>query len=256
MGCSLLASGGRTSDLACRAALASRDHDQQLHDGVVDLRTAGLDDEDVLVAGARQDADAGFALWWLGSPFRSRSARRSSRAAAMQPSTIRGFHWPPTFENWVSSAEAGAMPRFSHILLLRSGHDVPEKMRVLRMVEEVENPWRNCRGGGCVRELFMDARTSQQGPLFDGEKKAAKDFCTKNPKGPVFRPPQTCGPTKQVWRPPQRFPPSPTRQAGTPFCQALSLRGFPREQGQHAWPRFLAQKPTGMHSRWASATCR
>lgn len=40
----------------------------------------------------------------------------------------------PTLENWVSSASAGGMPRFSHILLVRAGQDEPAKIRVLRIV--------------------------------------------------------------------------------------------------------------------------
>lgn len=37
-------------------------------------------------------------------------------------------------ENWVSSASAGAMPRFSHICFVRDGQLVPEKMRVPRIL--------------------------------------------------------------------------------------------------------------------------
>lgn len=40
----------------------------------------------------------------------------------------------PTFENWVSSASAGGIPRFSHILLVSVGQDEPPKIKVLRIV--------------------------------------------------------------------------------------------------------------------------
>lgn len=43
-----------------------------------------------------------------------------------------------TFENCVSSASAGAMPRFSHILPVRGGQDEPEKTRVFLIVSEGE----------------------------------------------------------------------------------------------------------------------
>jgi hypothetical protein len=39
------------------------------------------------------------------------------------------------FENWDSSADAGAWPRFSQILPERAGHDEPEKMSVFRMTK-------------------------------------------------------------------------------------------------------------------------
>lgn len=45
--------------------------------------------------------------------------------------------WMLTFENWVSSASAGVMPRFSHILAVRTGHELPGKMRVLRIAKRV-----------------------------------------------------------------------------------------------------------------------
>ena len=56
----------RTGDLVCRAALAGRDHDEQLHDGVVDLGAAGLDDKHVLLPNTSEDADACFAIGELG----------------------------------------------------------------------------------------------------------------------------------------------------------------------------------------------
>jgi hypothetical protein len=39
-------------------------------------------------------------------------------------------------ENWVSSALAGVMPRFSHIWPVRAGHELPAKMSVLRIVAD------------------------------------------------------------------------------------------------------------------------
>jgi len=51
-----------TSNLARGTSLARRDHDEQLHDGVVDLGAAGLNDEDVFLAHAREDADACLAV--------------------------------------------------------------------------------------------------------------------------------------------------------------------------------------------------
>lgn len=41
-----------------------------------------------------------------------------------------------TLENWVSSALAGVMPRFSHIWPVRAGHELPAKMSVLRIVAD------------------------------------------------------------------------------------------------------------------------
>lgn len=40
------------------------------------------------------------------------------------------------FENWVSSASAGVIPRFSHTLPVSAGHELPEKMRVPRIVKK------------------------------------------------------------------------------------------------------------------------
>lgn len=48
-----------------------------------------------------------------------------------------------TFANWESSTAAGLVPRLEHIWVVRAGHELPAKMRVLRMfgvlmfVEEV-----------------------------------------------------------------------------------------------------------------------
>lgn len=51
-----------TGDLVGGASLAGRDHDKQLHDGVIDGRTTGLDNEDILITDTGQDANTGFAL--------------------------------------------------------------------------------------------------------------------------------------------------------------------------------------------------
>lgn len=52
----------RTCDLVGRATLASRDHDEQLHDGVVDSGTPRLDNEDILLSDACEDPDTCLAL--------------------------------------------------------------------------------------------------------------------------------------------------------------------------------------------------
>lgn len=57
-----------TCDLVRRAAVTRLDHDQQLHDCVVDLGAAGLDNEDVLFSDARQNAHTGLALKRRGEP--------------------------------------------------------------------------------------------------------------------------------------------------------------------------------------------
>ncbi len=51
-----------TGNLISRASLASRDHNEQFHDSIVDLGAARLNDEDVLLADAGEDANAGFAI--------------------------------------------------------------------------------------------------------------------------------------------------------------------------------------------------
>jgi len=60
---------GLTCDLVRRATLASGYHDEQLHDGVIDLGTPGLDDKDVLLSHAGEDPHTCLALiWWLVRP--------------------------------------------------------------------------------------------------------------------------------------------------------------------------------------------
>ena len=51
-----------TSNRFGGAALASGYHNEQLHDGVVDPGTSRLNNEDIFLADAGQDADARFAL--------------------------------------------------------------------------------------------------------------------------------------------------------------------------------------------------
>lgn len=52
----------RTCDLIRRAALASRYHDQQLHNGVVDLRTPRLNNKNIFFSYTREDSDTCLAL--------------------------------------------------------------------------------------------------------------------------------------------------------------------------------------------------
>lgn len=54
--------GKHTGDLVGRSSFACRDHNKQLHDGVIDGRTTGLDDEDILITDTGQDANTSFAL--------------------------------------------------------------------------------------------------------------------------------------------------------------------------------------------------
>ena len=51
-----------TCDFVCGTSLASRDQDEKFHNAVIDLLAAGLNNEDVLLADAGHDLDAGFAL--------------------------------------------------------------------------------------------------------------------------------------------------------------------------------------------------
>ena len=61
------------------------------------------------------------------------------------------------FENWVSSASAGVIPRFSHTLPVSAGHELPEKMRVPRIVKEKKslvNSGKRCSGAGFEGRKF------------------------------------------------------------------------------------------------------
>lgn len=51
-----------TCDFVRGAAFAGADHDEKLHDGVVDPRTAGLHHENILLTNASQDPDTRLAL--------------------------------------------------------------------------------------------------------------------------------------------------------------------------------------------------
>lgn len=51
-----------TGYLRGRATLAGRDHDQELHDGVIDPGAPGLDDKHVLFPDTSHDPHASFAL--------------------------------------------------------------------------------------------------------------------------------------------------------------------------------------------------
>ena len=48
----------------------------------------------------------------------------------------------------MSSALAGVMPRFPHIVEVSPGHEVPENMRVLRMLEAFKRGLGEKGGGG------------------------------------------------------------------------------------------------------------
>lgn len=142
-----------TRNLVRGAALACGDHDEQLHDGVVDLWAAGLNDEDVLLSHAREDPHAGLALCIAVSQSRrdamtapgrgqrrargkmgSRAGSMASTAVPKRPGEQRRIVSQLTLENWVSSASAGLMPKFSQIWPVRTGHELPAKIRVPRMV--------------------------------------------------------------------------------------------------------------------------
>lgn len=51
-----------TSDLGGRASFAGRDHNQQFHNGIIDLGTAGLHNEDILLSDTIEHLDARLAL--------------------------------------------------------------------------------------------------------------------------------------------------------------------------------------------------
>lgn len=51
-----------TCDGFGRAAFTGRDHNQKLHDAVVDFGTAALDNEDILVPNRDADVNAGLAV--------------------------------------------------------------------------------------------------------------------------------------------------------------------------------------------------
>lgn len=51
-----------TGNFGSRAAFAGRDHDEQLHDGVIDPWATGLDDEDILLPDTLEDLDTRLAL--------------------------------------------------------------------------------------------------------------------------------------------------------------------------------------------------
>lgn len=56
-----------TCDFVRGTSLAGRNHDEQLHDAIIDLRTTGLHNEDILLPNAGHDLDAGFALTALAT---------------------------------------------------------------------------------------------------------------------------------------------------------------------------------------------
>jgi len=61
-----------------------------------------------------------------------------------------------TLENWPSSASAGAMPKFSHICVVSAGHELPAKIKVLRILwVEVMRRTKE-KGVGCLLVAFFD----------------------------------------------------------------------------------------------------
>lgn len=164
--------GELTGYLGGRAAFAGRDHDEQLHDCVIDGGTAGLDDEDILLSNTVEDLDACLALQRRNMVSQVTLQQRLVAVAVAVVATADGAlqTWrqaqgrlAPTLENCESSASAGGMPRLSHILLVRTGQDEPAKIRVLRIVSG--GGWRRkgksarswkvkyCRFGGQVPQL-------------------------------------------------------------------------------------------------------
>lgn len=118
-----------TCDFVCGTAFASTDHNEQLHDGVIDPRAPRLDDKDVFLAHAGQDTHACLALFVVKSQLVWQRYRGGDET---QSKELQGSRL--TLANWVSSAFAGCIPRFSHICPVRAGHELPAKMRVLRIV--------------------------------------------------------------------------------------------------------------------------
>ena len=55
-------SSKRTSDLVRRTSLTGGDHDQEFHNGVIDLGASRLDHEDVLLSDTCENSDACLAL--------------------------------------------------------------------------------------------------------------------------------------------------------------------------------------------------
>lgn len=71
-----------TCDLVGRAALAGIDHDQELHDGVVNLGTARLHDKDILFTDARENSNTCLALTErLASPHELSGRQKQARGA-------------------------------------------------------------------------------------------------------------------------------------------------------------------------------
>jgi hypothetical protein len=87
----------RTCDFVRRTTFTGRDHYKKLHDAIVDLSAARLDDKDIFFSNTREDLHTGFAL------------KQSQTPLQLELFAIL------TFANWVSSTFAGAIPKFVHI---------------------------------------------------------------------------------------------------------------------------------------------
>jgi len=61
-----------------------------------------------------------------------------------------------TFANCDSSTAAGAMPRFPHIEVVRSGHELPAKMRVFLMVVMGRKSGKSYEFFRVVRQAFLN----------------------------------------------------------------------------------------------------
>ena len=61
-----------------------------------------------------------------------------------------------TLENCESSASAGCIPRLPHIFDVRSGHEVPEKIRVARILNSLKIwVWQMLQGQTAKREMYI-----------------------------------------------------------------------------------------------------
>lgn len=94
----------RTCNFVGRATFEGIDHDQQLHDGVIDLGTARLNDKDILFTDARQDPNTCFALFdkalvlvassWQGGCNKAACAAPSTSPIWRAREELRGSsHW-------------------------------------------------------------------------------------------------------------------------------------------------------------------
>lgn len=87
-----------TGNLVGRATFAGRDHNQKLHDGVIDLGAARLDDKDILFSNTSQHSDARLALHadkkkeiTSALPVPTRSSDATVAVAFIE--SCRNLHW-------------------------------------------------------------------------------------------------------------------------------------------------------------------